>query len=103
MNPSAWWLRQVTYSKREVAGILRGMSSANLDNKNTQVRLIDVLRAVGQLTDKQREAVFLIDVCHLHQEEAADYCNITQQSMWERHNRGILNVVNYLNGETYTK
>lgn len=86
------------YSKGEIAGILKGSTSANLDHKETQIRLIDVMNAMRALSPKQREAVFLVNVCQLTLREAADYCNVTLNAMWERHNRGLLNVVNYLNG-----
>lgn len=67
------------------------------------VMLMDTMSAMKVLSDKQKEAVFLVGLCQMRLEDAAALCSITKQSMWERYQRGLQNMAHYLNGETYTK
>lgn len=67
------------------------------------VMLMDTMSAMKVLSDKQKQAVFLIGLCQMRQEDAAALCGITQPAMWKRYQRGLENMAHYLNGETYTK
>lgn len=77
--------------------------AARRDKRWILVRLMDTLRALGVLSEKQKQAVFLIGLCQMRQKDAAVICNVSRQAVGKRYQRGLENMAHYLNGESYTK
>lgn len=65
---------------------------------NILIRLMDTENALMSLSQKQRQAVFLIGICQMSVQEAADLCGITTSPMWRRYQRGLDAMAHYLNG-----
>lgn len=61
------------------------------------VRLLDVERSLRRLSPPHREAIFLVGMAGLSLREAATILDVSKDTVARRYNRGIQELVRYLN------
>lgn len=96
--------RRLNYSEKEVRGILDAY--LELSSKRTrpyiQVRLMDISVAMKSIPLPLREAAFYAGVAQFTLREASEILNVSHTRIAERYRYAVDEIVNFLNGGTYT-
>lgn len=67
------------------------------------VRLFDMWRAYEHLSKEHRQAVLLVGMLGYSTRQASAMLDVSHTTISKRYNRGIENMLNYLNGVRHSK
>ena len=91
------------YSLEELTALVEGYEELNTwETKGwILVRLFDTGRSFNRLSKEHRQAVLLIGMLGFSTRDAGSVLGVSHTTAAKRYNQGLINMVNYLNGERH--